>query len=61
MKGKNEIGLKLTSGMLVKHRRYGRGRVLKVEKTGLDLKVTVRFPGIGIKKLLQSYARLVII
>ena len=47
--------------MLVKHNRYGRGRVLKVEKTGLDLKVTVRFPGIGIKKLLQSYARLVII
>ena len=50
--------LQLTSGALVQHRRYGRGRVLQVEDTGKDLKVTVRFPGIGIKKLLQSYAGL---
>ena len=50
--------LQLTSGALVEHRRYGRGRVLQVEDTGKDLKVTVRFPGIGIKKLLQSYAGL---
>ena len=52
---------KLTSGALVRHNQYGRGRVLQVENTGVDLKVTVRFPGIGIKKLLQSYARLVVI
>ena len=50
--------LQLTSGDQVEHRRYGPGRVLQVENTGKDLKVTVRFPGIGIKKLLQSYARL---
>ena len=55
------VGRKLTSGMLVQHNRYGRGRVLQVENTGQDLKVTVRFPGIGIKKLLQSYAQLVVI
>ena len=53
--------LHLTSGALVEHRRYGRGRVLQVEDTGEDLKVTVRFTGIGIKKLLQSYARLELI
>lgn len=53
--------LRLTSGALVEHRRYGRGRVLQVEDMGKDLKVTVRFPGIGIKKLLQSYARLELI
>ena len=53
--------LQLTSGALVEHRRYGRGRVLQVEDTEGDLKVTVRFPGIGIKKLLQSYARLELI
>ena len=53
--------LQLTSGDQVEHRRYGPGRVLQVENTGKDLKVTVRFPGIGIKKLLQSYARLELI
>ncbi len=53
--------LQLASGVLVEHSRYGRGRVLQVEDTGDDLKVTVRFPGIGIKKLLQSYAGLELI
>ena len=32
-----------------------RGRVLG---TGDDLKITVQFPGLGIKRLLQSYAKL---
>ncbi len=45
-------------GSVVVHERFGRGRVLNVEDTGSDLKVTVQFPGMGIKKLLQSYAKL---
>jgi DNA helicase-2/ATP-dependent DNA helicase PcrA len=48
----------IVTGSVVEHERFGRGRVLKVEDTGSDLKVTVQFPGLGIKKLLQSYARL---
>ncbi|MFQ5738558.1 MAG: ATP-dependent helicase [Acidobacteriota bacterium] len=46
------------SGALVEHERFGRGRLLQVEDLGNDLKLTVRFPELGIKKLLQSYARL---
>jgi ATP-dependent DNA helicase UvrD/PcrA len=46
------------SGDTVSHAKFGRGQVLMVEKTGDDLKITVSFPGKGMKKLLQSYAKL---
>ena len=45
-------------GDTVRHSKFGRGQVLMVEKAGDDLKVTVSFPGKGMKKLLQSYAKL---
>ncbi|RPJ62056.1 MAG: hypothetical protein EHM23_04575 [Acidobacteria bacterium] len=45
-------------GALVQHNDFGRGRVLDVQESGEDLKITVQFPGIGIKKLLQRYAKL---
>jgi DNA helicase-2/ATP-dependent DNA helicase PcrA len=48
----------LQKGTLIVHERFGKGQVLAVESTGDDLKVTVRFPGLGVKKLLQSYAKL---
>ncbi len=48
----------LQKGTLIVHERFGKGQVLDVESTGDDLKVTVRFPGLGVKKLLQSYAKL---
>lgn len=47
-----------STGDIIYHQKYGKGRVLKVEPKGDDLKVTVQFPGRGIKKLLQKYARL---
>jgi DNA helicase II / ATP-dependent DNA helicase PcrA len=47
----------LVAGALIVHRTFGRGRVLKVEPAAGDVKVTVQFPG-GVKKMLQSYARL---
>jgi len=40
------------------HDKFGYGTVLQVQNTGEDLTVTVKFPGLGIKKLLQSYAKL---
>ncbi len=49
---------KFKSGDTVSHAKFGRGQVLKVEQTGDDLKITVSFPGKGMKKLLQSYAKL---
>lgn len=52
---------RLASGALVQHRKFGRGKVLQIEDRGDDLKVTVRFPGIGIKKMFQRFARLKVI
>ncbi|UCF37314.1 MAG: UvrD-helicase domain-containing protein [Acidobacteriota bacterium] len=46
------------AGSFVLHRKFGRGKVLSVEPSGSDLKITVQFPGKGIKKMLQSYAKL---
>lgn len=57
--GKGPAGRQgLFSGALIVHEKYGHGRVLQVEDSGDDLKVTVQFPGIGIKKMLQRYAKL---
>jgi DNA helicase-2/ATP-dependent DNA helicase PcrA len=58
LKSKSASAAKFKSGDTVSHAKFGRGQVLKVEKTGDDLKITVSFPGKGMKKLLQSYAKL---
>ena len=49
------------SGARILHKKYGHGRILQVQDTGDDLKITVKFPGIGVKKMLQSYAGLKLI
>ena len=49
------------SGASIIHGEFGQGRILHVQDVGDDLKITVRFPGLGIKKLLQSYAKLKLI
>ncbi len=54
--GKGPDGL--VTGAVIVHRQFGRGRILKVEPTGGDLKITVQFPEHGVKKMLQSYAQL---
>ena len=45
-------------GSYVKHAKYGRGLVLRREGAGDSTKLTVTFPGIGQKKLIQKYAGL---
>jgi DNA helicase-2/ATP-dependent DNA helicase PcrA len=45
-------------GMRVRHRQFGAGTVLDIEDYGDDVKVTVRFAGAGVKKLLARYAGL---
>jgi DNA helicase II / ATP-dependent DNA helicase PcrA len=45
-------------GALVRHDQFGRGRILDIQESGDDLKITVQFPDIGIKKVLQRYAKL---
>ena len=47
---------KLGPGSSVEHAKYGRGTVLRLEGTGDDTKLTVSFPGFGLKKLIAKYA-----
>ncbi len=46
------------AGAVVQHPRWGRGTVLRKEGEGDDAKLTVQFPGHGLKKLVQKYAGL---
>jgi len=43
-------------GSTVVHPKYGRGTVLRREGEGDDAKLTVSFPGHGLKKLVEKYA-----
>ncbi len=43
-------------GSVIEHTKYGRGTIMRVEGSGEDAKVTVNFPGYGLKKLVAKYA-----
>jgi DNA helicase-2/ATP-dependent DNA helicase PcrA len=45
-------------GMRVRHPQFGIGNVVAVEEHSDDLKITVRFNTVGVKKLLAKYAKL---
>jgi DNA helicase-2/ATP-dependent DNA helicase PcrA len=45
-------------GMRVRHPQFGVGSVMAVEEHNDDMKITVRFVSVGVKKLLAKYARL---
>jgi DNA helicase-2/ATP-dependent DNA helicase PcrA len=49
-------GVKL--GMRVRHPQFGAGTVIGLEDHGDDVKLTVRFAAVGVKRLLGKYARL---
>jgi DNA helicase-2/ATP-dependent DNA helicase PcrA len=44
------------SGTVIQHPKYGRGTVLKREGDGEDAKLTVSFPGYGLKLLVEKFA-----
>ncbi len=48
----------ISRGARVRHPRFGVGTVVRVERAGGDLKLSIRFTGIGEKKLLARYAKL---
>ena len=48
----------LRVGMRVRHPQFGVGTVQGLESGGDDLKLTVRFPSVGTKKLMARFARL---
>jgi DNA helicase-2/ATP-dependent DNA helicase PcrA len=47
---------KMGPGSTVEHAKYGRGTILRLEGSGEDTKLTVSFPGYGLKKLIAKYA-----
>jgi len=48
----------LRIGLRVRHPQFGVGTVTAVEEHNDDVKVTVRFASVGVKKLLSKYAKL---
>ena len=44
--------------MRVRHAQFGVGTVIAVEEHNDDLKITVRFTTVGVKKLLAKFAKL---
>ena len=44
------------AGATINHPKYGRGTVLRREGEGEDAKLTISFPGIGLKKIIEKYA-----
>ena len=53
--------IQLPAGTKVEHQRFGKGVVVQVEGAGNDKKATIKFAGIGEKKLLLRCAKLKII
>jgi DNA helicase II / ATP-dependent DNA helicase PcrA len=44
------------AGSTVQHPKYGRGTVLRREGDGDDAKLTISFPGHGLKKIIEKFA-----
>ncbi len=57
----NLFDSKLVVGNIVKHLRFGKGEVLKIEGVGADVKAEINFENGGLKKLLLRFAKLEII
>jgi DNA helicase II / ATP-dependent DNA helicase PcrA len=49
---------RMSAGATINHPTLGRGTIVRVEGDGPDAKVTVSFPGHGLKKLIAKYAGL---
>jgi DNA helicase-2/ATP-dependent DNA helicase PcrA len=49
------------NGAVVKHAKFGIGTVQRSEGSGDDLKISVSFPGHGVKTLAVKYANLEVI
>jgi DNA helicase-2/ATP-dependent DNA helicase PcrA len=58
---KAEGDLKYYKGAVVKHAKFGIGTIQRSEGLGDDLKISVSFPGYGVKTLAVKYANLEVI
>ena len=57
----NQSNEKIVNGVIVKHAKFGKGKILNIEGDGANKKATVFFEGIGQKQLLLKFAKLDII
>ncbi|MCQ2196267.1 MAG: hypothetical protein MJZ60_01935, partial [Bacteroidaceae bacterium] len=62
MAGASSVGTSSTSkplavGCVIEHSRFGRGKVVSVEGSGLDTKAVVEFDNVGRKQLLLRFAK----
>ena len=57
----NLFDSKLVIGNMVKHIRFGKGEVIKIEGAGADTKAEIKFESGGVKKLLLRFAKLEVI
>ncbi len=48
----------LKAGTRVRHAKYGQGLIVNVEGEGDQTKLTISFPGYGLKKMIEKYAEL---
>ena len=46
----------MSAGATVEHPKYGRGKIVRREGEGEDAKLTISFPGYGLKKIVLKYA-----
>ncbi len=51
----------ISVGTFVKHVRFGKGKILKIEGVGADTKAEIQFDNGGLKKLLLRFAKLEVI
>ncbi|HMO80450.1 MAG TPA: 3'-5' exonuclease [Pyrinomonadaceae bacterium] len=56
--GKPEPPKGFVAGSHVRHEKYGKGLVLRREGSGDNVKLTISFPGVGQKKMIEKYANL---
>jgi DNA helicase-2/ATP-dependent DNA helicase PcrA len=54
----DQSAIELRPGIRVRHPQFGVGTVVAVEEHTDDLKITVRFNAVGVKKLLAKFAKL---
>ncbi|MEG2712197.1 MAG: hypothetical protein RR988_04155, partial [Clostridia bacterium] len=51
----------LVPGVTVEHKKFGIGKIKKVEKEGGDSKIEIEFEGFGMKRMMAKFAGLKII
>ena len=59
--GSGDSNIDIKVGYNVEHERFGKGKVTKLEGSGVDRKATIFFPHAGAKTLLLKFAKLTIL